>query len=158
MRRLEGSAKANGLKFGVIVSKFNQQITSALLEGALSTLKKSGVEDDDITVVYVPGAFEIPLLAKNLAVTDEYDAIITLGCVIRGETAHFDQICNAVSAAIQQLSLETGIPICHGVLMTENEEQAETRAGGSLGNRGEDAARAAVETATLMQHIFVSGA
>lgn len=157
MKRLEGLKTAKGLKFGLVVSKYNGEITSALLEGALGVLRGAEVAPGDITVVTVPGVFEIPLFARNLAATNGVDAVITLGCVLRGETAHFDQICTAATTEIQRASIETGIPITHGILMTENVEQAKARAGGSWGNRGEEAALAAVETATLMQQLSVVG-
>lgn len=158
MKRLEGLKTAKGLKFGIVVSKYNGEITSALLEGALGVLRRAEVAQSDITIITVPGVFEIPLFARNLAATpDGVDAVITLGCVLRGETAHFDQICTAATTEIQRAAIETGIPITHGILMTENEKQAVARAGGSWGNRGEEAALAAVETATLMQQLSVAG-
>lgn len=133
-------------KFAIVVSDFNREITSRLLEGALTVLKEA-------TVVHVPGAFEIPLVAKRLALTKKYDAIVALGCVIRGDTIHFDVICHTTADSLQKISLETGVPITSGILMAENEEQAMARSGGDVANRGSEAAEAALQlTETLKKY------
>ena len=136
------------LRFAIILSRFNEHVGSKLLEGAKETLLKNGVAEEDISVVYVPGAFEIPLAAKKLAQTKKYNAVIALGCVIRGGTPHFDHVCQQAAGGIQQAAMETGVPVAFGIIMANTAEQALERAGGSLGNRGEEAARAALEMAS----------
>ncbi len=150
-KELKGSLNAKGLRLGVIVSRFNEFVTERLLNGALEALKQAGAEKKRIEVVRVPGSFEIPVAAKRLALTGRYDALITLGCVIRGETQHFEYISAEVTRGIQLAAIETGVPIAFGVLTTENLHQAIARAGGSGGNKGADAARAAVEMANLLK-------
>ncbi len=150
MKIYEGSLQADGRKFGIIVARFNSFIAERLLDGALDTLRRSGVEDNDIEVVKVPGAYEIPLLAKKMAACGRYDAVICLGAVIRGATAHFDYVAGEVAKGIAQVSLEAGIPVIFGVLTTDTIEQAIERAGTKAGNKGSDCAAAAIEMANLL--------
>ncbi len=147
---IEGNLKADGKKFGIIVARFNSFICEKLLEGALDTLLRSGAADDDIDVVRVPGAFEIPLIAKKMANSQKYDAIICLGVVIRGATPHFDVVVNEVSKGSAQVGLETEVPVLFGVLTTETIEQAIERSGTKAGNKGSDVAIAAIEMADLV--------
>ncbi|MFW8601040.1 6,7-dimethyl-8-ribityllumazine synthase [Desulfobacterota bacterium M19] len=150
MKIYEGGLQADGRKFGIIVARFNSFIAERLLDGALDTLRRSGVEDNDIEVVKVPGAYEIPLLAKKMADCGRYDAVICLGAVIRGATAHFDYVAGEVAKGIAQVSLEAGIPVIFGVLTTDTIEQAIERAGTKAGNKGSDCAAAAIEMANLL--------
>ncbi|BDD86109.1 6,7-dimethyl-8-ribityllumazine synthase [Desulfofustis limnaeus] len=150
IRSIEGNLKADGKRFGIVVSRFNSFIAERLLEGALDSLRRSGAEDGNITVVRVPGAFEIPLVAKKLALTGSYDAVICLGAVIRGATPHFDVVVNEVSKGAAQAGLETGVPVLFGVLTTETIEQAIERAGTKAGNKGGEVAVAAIEMANLL--------
>ncbi len=147
---IEGNLKADGKKFGVIVARFNSFICEKLLEGAMDSLIRSGASDDDIDVVRVPGAFEIPLVAKKMAKSQKYDAIICLGVVIRGATPHFDVVVNEVSKGSAQVGLDTEVPVIFGVLTTETIEQAIERSGTKAGNKGSDVAIAAIEMADLM--------
>ncbi len=147
---IEGNLKADGKKFGIIVARFNSFISEKLLEGALDSLLRSGAEDDDIDVVRVPGAFEIPLIAKKMAEAQKYDAVICLGVVIRGATPHFDVVVNEVSKGSAQVGLETGVPVIFGVLTTETIEQAIERSGTKAGNKGAEVAVAAIEMADLV--------
>jgi 6,7-dimethyl-8-ribityllumazine synthase len=142
---LGSSGDARGLKFAIVVARFNSQITSKLLEGARTALEQASAERFE--VFYVPGSFELPLAAKMLALKQEYDAIIALGAVIRGETPHFDYVAGEAARGLQQVALEFGIPVAFGVLTTNTQEQAEARAGGSAGNKGHDAAMTAIEMA-----------
>ncbi len=150
MKIYEGSLQASGKKFGIIVARFNAFIAERLLDGALDTLRRSGVEDNDIEVVKVPGAYEIPLLAKKMVEGGRYDAVICLGAVIRGATAHFDYVAGEVAKGIAQVSLEAGIPVIFGVLTTDTIEQAIERAGTKAGDKGSDCAAAAIEMANLL--------
>jgi len=152
-KTLEGKLIAKGLKFGMVLSRFNNFIAERLLEGALDALKRSGAEEEDCAVARVPGAFEIPLAAKKMAKSGRYDAIICLGCVIRGATPHFEYIATEVTKGIAHLSLEHEIPISFGVLITDTIEQAIERAGTKVGNKGFDAAMSAIEMANLMKEI-----
>jgi 6,7-dimethyl-8-ribityllumazine synthase len=152
-KTLEGKLIAKGLKFGMVLSRFNNFIAERLLEGALDALKRSGAEEDDCVVARVPGAFEIPLAAKKMVKSGRYDAIICLGCVIRGATPHFEYIATEVTKGIAHLSLESEIPISFGVLITDTIEQAIERAGTKVGNKGFDAAMSAIEMANLMKEI-----
>jgi len=152
-KTLEGKLIAKGLKFGMVLSRFNNFIAERLLEGALDALKRSGAEEEDCAVARVPGAFEIPLAAKKMLKTGRYDAIICLGCVIRGATPHFQYIATEVTKGIAHLSLESEIPISFGVLITDTIEQAIERAGTKVGNKGFDAAMSAIEMANLMKEI-----
>lgn len=149
MKILEGKLLAEGLKVAIVVARFNEFITSKLLGGAQDTLVRHGANDDDITVAWVPGAFEIPFAAKKLAQSGKYDAIICLGAVIRGSTSHYDYVCSEVSKGVALVNLETGVPCAFGVLTTENIEQAVERAGTKAGNKGADAAATAIEMVNL---------
>ena len=153
MKTLEGQLKADNLKFGIIVGRFNEFISSKLLSGSIDCLVRHGADNDNITVAWVPGAFEIPLVAKKMAATGKYDAIICLGAVIRGATPHFDYVCAEVSKGIANVSLQYETPVAFGVLTTENIEQAVERAGTKAGNKGVDAAMAAIEMADLLKNI-----
>ena len=150
---LEGKLIAKGLKFGIVLSRFNNFISDRLLEGALDALQRSGAEEGDCSVVRVPGAFEIPLAAKKMAKSGRYNAIICLGSVIRGATPHFDYIATEVTKGIASLTMETEVPVAFGVLITETIEQAIERAGAKVGNKGFDAAMTAIEMANLMKEI-----
>ncbi len=149
----EGNLDAKGLKFGILVSRFNGFIGERLLEGALDALIRHGADDGDISVARVPGAFEIPLAAKKMSETGRYDAIICLGAVIRGSTPHFDYVAAEVSKGIAHVSLVSGVPISFGVLTTDSIEQAIERAGTKAGNKGFDAAMTAIETANLLKRL-----
>ncbi len=147
---IEGNLKADGKKFGIIVARFNSFISEKLLEGALDSLLRSGAADGDIDVVRVPGAFEIPLIAKKMSESQKYDAVICLGVVIRGATPHFDVVVNEVSKGSAQVGLDSGIPVIFGVLTTETIEQAIERSGTKAGNKGAEVAVAAIEMANLI--------
>jgi 6,7-dimethyl-8-ribityllumazine synthase len=150
---LEGKISAEGFRFAIIVSRFNDFISSKLVEGAMDALKRHGAEEDQISLVKVPGAFEIPLVAKKLAESGRFNAIICLGAVIRGATPHFDYVAAEVSKGIAQVALESKIPVTFGVLTTDNLEQAIERAGAKSGNKGWDAAIAAMEMVNLFKQI-----
>ena len=152
-RVVEGNLTAHGLSFGIVASRFNDFITARLLDGALDALRRHGVEEEKITVVRVPGSFEIPLLAKRLAASRQYDAIICLGTVIRGATPHFDYIAGEVAKGVATAGLETGVPMAFGVLTTDSIEQAVERAGTKAGNKGFDAACSAIEMANLLREL-----
>lgn len=151
MKEIKGSLNAENLKFGIVVSRFNEFITSSLLQGAVQGLIRHGAKESSITTVWVPGAFEIPFIAKQMAENGKYDAIICLGTVIRGATAHFDYISGQMTAGIAQIALQTNVPVIFGVLTTDSIEQAIERAGTKSGNKGYDAAQAAIEMANLKQ-------
>lgn len=153
MKIIEGDLQAKDLKFAVVVSRFNDFITTKLLEGAKDALVRHGVKDDDIDVVKVPGAFEIPLVAKKMAAKGGYDAVICLGTVIRGATPHFEYVASEVSKGIASASLETGVPIAFGVITSDTIEQAVERAGTKSGNKGWDAAVTAIEMAKVLKKI-----
>lgn len=153
MKVIEGQLTTSNEKFCIIISRFNEFIGSKLLSGAIDELKRHGVNEDNIDVVWTPGAFEIPLIAKKCAKTAKYNCIITLGAIIKGSTAHFDYVCAELSKGIAQVSMETEIPVIFGVLTTENIEQAIERAGTKAGNKGSDAAKAAIEMANLIKEI-----
>ncbi len=150
---IEGNLQADGKKFGIVVARFNSFISEKLLEGALDSLVRSGAQHSDIDVVRVPGAFEIPLIAKKLANAQKYDAVICLGVVIRGATPHFDVVVNEASKGVAQVSMESGIPVLFGVLTTETIEQAIERSGTKAGNKGADVAVAAIEMANLVANL-----
>jgi len=150
-KKFEGQLVADGLKFGIVASRFNEFITNKLLEGAVDALKRHGVADADIAVAWVPGAFEIPMVAKKMAETGSYDAIICVGAVIRGSTPHFDYVAAEVSKGVAQVGLKTGVPTIFGVITTENIEQAIERAGTKSGNKGFEAAEGAIEMANLLK-------
>ena len=146
----EGAYDAGHLHVAVIASRFNATIGKRLLEGAMDCLKRHGVRDDDVSVAWVPGAFELPLAAKQIASSGEFDAVVCVGAVIRGGTPHFDYVAAWAATGIGEASLETGVPISFGVLTTDTTEQAAERSGGKAGNKGFDAALAAIEMASLM--------
>lgn len=148
-RFLEGNLVSNGLKYGIVVGRFNEFITSKLLSGAIDALQRHGAQEDEIDVAWVPGAFEISLIAQKMAASGKYDAVITLGTVIRGSTSHYDIVCNEVAKGVAASSLKTGVPVIFGVVTTENIEQAIERAGTKVGNKGWDSALAAIEMANL---------
>ena len=150
---IEGNLRADGKKFAVIVARFNSFLSEKLLEGALDSLIRSGALDADIDVVRVPGAFEIPLIAKKLAGSQKYDAVIVLGVVIRGATPHFEVVVSEVSKGTAQVGLETGVPVLFGVLTTETIEQAIERSGTKAGNKGAEVAVAAIEMANLVESL-----
>ena len=153
MRTVEGKLIGEGLKFALIVARFNAFISERLLEGALDSLRRKGVREEDLTVVRVPGAWEIPLVAKRLAQSRAYDAIICLGAVIRGGTPHFDYVAAEVSKGIAQVSLDSEVPVTFGVLTTDTLEQAIERAGSKAGNKGYAAAEAAMEMVNLLKEL-----
>ena len=153
MRELSGSAAAAGCRFAIIVSRFNEAITAGLLKGAQTVLAEAGTQDDHLTIVHVPGAWEIPVVAQRLAEAGAADAIICLGCLIKGETMHFEYIADAVSSGIARAAAATGVPMAFGVLTTLTEAQAVERAGDGPGNKGREAALAAVEMATLFRRL-----
>ena len=152
-KELSGDLNGQGLRVAVVVARFNELVTRPLLSAAIGTLTRYGVVDDDINVVWVPGAFELPVVAKSLAKTSRFDAIVCLGAVIRGETGHYDMVAGNAARGISQVGVDTGVPTIFGVLTTENMDQALNRAGGKAGNMGANAAAAAIETARLVQAI-----
>lgn len=152
-RTFEGKLIGTGLKIGVVVSRFNDVITEKLLAGALGTLKSHDVAEQDVTVAWVPGAFELPLVATKMALSGQFDAVITLGCVIRGATTHYDYVCNEAAKGIARASEKSGLPVIFGVVTTENLEQAFERAGSKAGNKGCDAALAAIEMSSLLKQM-----
>lgn len=153
MRTLEGKMTGKGMKVGIVASRFNEFITSKLLGGALDMLRRHEVAEEDITTAWVPGAFEIPVIAKKMAESGKYDAVICLGAVLRGSTSHYDYVCNEVSKGIAQVSMGTGIPVMFGVLTCENIEQAIERAGTKAGNKGAECANGAIEMVNLMREM-----
>lgn len=150
-RSYEGHLLGQGLKFGIVVSRFNEFITRKLLDGALDALFRHGVEDNDISIVWVPGAFEIPLIAQTMASSGQYDAVLCLGAVIRGDTPHFEYIASELAKGIAQSALKTGLPIIFGVITADTLEQAIERAGTKAGNKGWDAAVSGIEMANLLK-------
>ena len=151
---VEGKVVApEGMKVAIVASRFNQIIVNKLLGGAVDGLVRHGVEEENITAAWVPGAFEIPVVASKLAESGKYDAVICVGAVIRGQTSHYDYVCNEVSKGIAQVSLSTGVPVLFGIVTTENIEQAIARAGSKAGNKGYDCALSAVEMVNLMAQI-----
>ena len=153
MRVLEGNVVANGTKVGIVASRFNEFIVSKLVGGAEDALIRHGVNGDDITLAWVPGAFEIPLAAQKMAETGNYDAVICLGAVIKGATTHYDYVCAEVSKGVAAVGLKTEIPVIFGVVTTDNIDQAIERAGTKAGNKGYDAACTAIEMVNLMQNM-----
>ncbi|CAG7612008.1 6,7-dimethyl-8-ribityllumazine synthase [Paenibacillus solanacearum] len=145
----EGHLVSQGLKYGIVVGRFNEFITHKLLGGAEDALKRHGVQDDEVEIAWVPGAFEIPLIAQKMAESGRYDAVITLGAVIRGSTPHFDYVCNEAAKGVAAIGLKTGVPTIFGVLTTDSIEQAVERAGTKAGNKGWEAAVTAIEMANL---------
>jgi len=152
-RTIEGVLQGEGKKFAIVISRFNDFITGRLLEGAADCLARHGVDEEDIAVIWVPGAFEIPMIAKKVAKTNAFDAILCLGAVIRGSTPHFDYVCAEVSKGVAAIGMDTGVPTIFGVVTTETIEQAIERAGTKAGNKGWEAAISALEMANLNQSI-----
>ncbi|HEX3000580.1 MAG TPA: 6,7-dimethyl-8-ribityllumazine synthase [Armatimonadota bacterium] len=150
---LEGKLNAQGLRVGIVISRFNEFITSKLLSGAMDSLIRHGASDEQITVAWVPGAFEIPLTAQKMAASGRFDAVICLGAVIRGATPHFDYVAAEVAKGVAQVGLHSGVPVIFGVLTTDSIEQAVERAGTKSGNKGFDAATSAIEVANLFREI-----
>ncbi len=153
MKILEGKLVAKEIKIGIVASRFNEFIVSKLISGAEDGLLRHDISGDNITLAWVPGAFEIPLMAKKMAESGKYDAVICLGAVIRGATSHYDYVCNEVSKGIAQVSLTTGVPVMFGILTTDNIEQAIERAGTKAGNKGYDCALGAIEMINLAKQI-----
>ena len=153
MKTFEGKLVSSGIKVGIVVARFNEFITSKLLSGAMDGLLRHNVQEEDIQVAWVPGAFEIPLIASKMAKSGKYDAVICLGAVIRGSTSHYDYVCNEVSKGIAAVSLESGIPVMFGVLTTENIEQAIERAGSKAGNKGSECPEGAIEMVNLIREM-----
>ncbi|RDU23896.1 6,7-dimethyl-8-ribityllumazine synthase [Anaerosacchariphilus polymeriproducens] len=153
MKVYEGKLVADGMKVGIVAARFNEFIVSKLLSGAIDGLTRHDVKEENIEVAWVPGAFEIPLVASKMAKSNKYDAVICLGAVIRGATTHYDYVCNEVSKGVAHVGLETGIPVIFGVVTTENIEQAIERAGTKAGNKGYDCALSAVEMVNLLKEI-----
>ncbi len=149
----EGHLVGTDLKIGIVVGRFNDFITSKLLGGALDALRRHGVDNEDIEIAWVPGAFEIPLIAKKMAHSQKYDAIITLGTVIRGATPHFDYVCNEVAKGVANTAMSSDVPVIFGVLTTDTIEQAVERAGTKAGNKGWDAGTSAIEMANLLKQL-----
>ncbi len=153
MKVYEGKLVAENIKVGIVAARFNEFITSKLLAGAVDSLKRENVREEDIEVAWVPGAFEIPLIASKMAKSRKYDAIICLGAVIRGSTSHYDYVCSEVSKGIAQVSLNSDIPVMFGVLTTDTIEQAIERAGTKAGNKGSECAQGAIEMVNLIRKI-----
>lgn len=153
MNILEGKVVAEGMKVGIVVARFNEFITSKLLSGAIDGLVRHDVNEDDVDVAWVPGAFEIPLVASKMAKSRKYDAVVCLGAVIRGSTSHYDYVCNEVSKGIAAVSMENDIPVMFGVITTENIEQAIERSGSKAGNKGYECALGAIEMVNLIRKI-----
>ncbi|MDO4409099.1 MAG: 6,7-dimethyl-8-ribityllumazine synthase [Eubacteriales bacterium] len=153
MKTFEGKMVAKGIRVGIVVARFNEFITSKLLGGAMDALVRHDINEDDVDVAWVPGAFEIPLIAKKMAKSGKYDAVIALGAVIRGSTSHYDYVCNEVSKGVAAASLDSGVPVMFGVVTTENIEQAIERAGTKAGNKGYDCALGAIEMVNLIREM-----
>lgn len=153
MNTIEGQLIASDLKIGIVVARFNDFIGSRLLDGAVDALKRHGMEESDVTVAWVPGAYEIPLIAKKMAASGKYDAIITLGAVIRGATSHYDIVCSEVAKGVSSASESTGVPVLFGVLTVDSIEQAIERAGTKAGNKGSEIAVGAIEMANLVKKL-----
>lgn len=153
VKTMVGNVVGTDLKIGIVVARFNEFITNKLLDGALDALERHGVSEENIDVAWVPGAFEIPLIARKMAELDKYDAVITLGTVIRGSTPHFDYVCNEAAKGVANASVETGKPVIFGVITTETIEQAIERAGTKAGNKGAESAVSAIEMANMIKMI-----
>jgi len=153
MHSYEAGLDASGLRFGVVVSRFNHLVSVRLLEGCTSELQQRGADGDDVHVAWVPGAYEIPLAARGLAESGRYDAVVTLGAVIRGGTPHFDYVCSGVTDGVREVVRDTGVPVAFGVLTTDDVDQASERAGGAEGNKGAEVAAAAIEMARLVAQL-----
>lgn len=154
---LEGQLTARGLKFAIVVSRFNSLVTQRLLDGALDALKRHEADENAITIAWTPGSFEIPLVAQKFAKSGKYDAVICLGCIIRGDTPHFEYVASETAKGIAQVMLDTGVPVVFGVVTADNLEQALERAGAKAGNRGFDAAMTAMEMVNLLRRIEAEG-
>jgi len=152
-RTFEGKLIGTGMRIGIVVARFNETITEKLLQGALGTLRSHDVAEDDIAIAWVSGAFELPLVATKMAMSGQFEAVIALGCVIRGATTHYDYVCSEAAKGIAQASQKSGIPVIFGVLTTETIEQAIERSGAKVGNKGADSAMAAIETASLLKKL-----
>jgi 6,7-dimethyl-8-ribityllumazine synthase len=150
---IEGKLVSSGKKYGIVVARFNEFISGKLLAGALDALQRHGVKDNEVTVAWTPGSFEIPVVAKKMALSGKYDAVIALGAVIRGSTPHFDYVAAEVSKGVAHVTLDTQVPVSFGVLTTDTIEQAVERAGTKVGNKGFDAACAAIEMVNLMEQL-----
>lgn len=150
---IEGNLTANGLRFGIVVSRWNDFITKALLEGALDAIRRHGGHEEQVTIAWVPGSFEIPVAAKAMAVSGRFDGIVALGCVIRGATSHYDHIAGAVTSGLNSVALEAGLPVAFGVITVESIEQAIERAGSKAGNKGAEAATVVMEMANLLRQL-----
>ncbi len=153
MNVYEGNLNGEGLRIGIVASRFNELITSKLIAGAEDCLKRHGVKDEDITLAWVPGAFEVPLMAKKLVMNMTFDAVICVGAIIRGATSHYDMVCSETAKGIAQVSLNSGIPVLFGILTTDTIEQAIERAGTKSGNKGYDTAMAAIEMANMAKEL-----
>ena len=153
MRKLEGKVVGSQMKMGIVAARFNEFIVSKLVSGAEDALVRHGVDTDDVDIAWVPGAFEIPLIAQKMAKSGKYDAVICLGAVIKGSTSHYDYVCAEVSKGVAQAGLNTGVPVIFGVLTTDNIEQAIERAGTKAGNKGYDVACTAIEMVNLMKNM-----
>lgn len=153
MTEVRGTLEARGRRFAVVASSFNQLVVDRLVEGALACFRAHGVPDEDVTVAWVPGAFEIPLVARALAASGRFDGVVCLGAVVRGETPHFEQVARSAASGIQRVALDTGVPVTFGVLTTDTMEQALDRAGGKHGNKGWEAAAAAMQVASVLEQL-----
>lgn len=153
LRIIEGSLEARNLKFTIVAARFNDSVVERLIEGSLDALRRHGADPAQLELVRVPGAYDLPVVVRRIAESGRVDAIIALGAVIRGETAHFDFVAGECAAGLSRVAADTGIPVAFGVLTTDTEEQAEERAGGKEGNRGADAAQTAIRLATLMKKL-----
>ena len=153
MRTLEGKVVAEGMKVGIVVARFNEFITSKLLSGAIDGLVRHDVNEDDVDVAWVPGAFEIPFMTKKIVASGKYDGVITLGSVIRGSTSHYDLVCNEVAKGIGQINLTSDIPVMFGVITTEDIEQAIERSGSKAGNKGSECAQGVLEMINLVKQL-----
>lgn len=154
---IHGRLVADGYRFALAVSRFNEFVTSKLVTGAVDTLVRHGAKDDEITCAYAPGAFELPLLARKLAASRKFDAVVCIGCVIRGQTPHFEFVAGEAAKGIAQVAASTGVPVTFGVVTTDTLEQAVDRAGGKVGNKGADAALSAIEMVSLLRQVPAEG-
>lgn len=157
MRELEGKLNSNGLKIAVVASRFNQMVTERLVQGAVGVLRRTGAREEDLTIVHVPGSFEIPLAAQRLAETKEFQAIVCVGALIRGETPHFDYLATQVSRGVAEVALKYNLPVTYGIITADTSEQAMNRAGLKHGNKGTEAALGAIEMANLVREIGLQG-
>lgn len=158
MKEITGALDGRCVRIAIVAARFNERVVRALVDGAADVLRRIGVDEDDLTLVWVPGAFELPVVAQQLARSGSVDGIVCLGAVVRGETAHFEHVAGQAAAGIARVALDTGVPVGFGVLTTEDSAQAEARAGGKLGNKGAEAALAVVETVRVTQELRADGA